>query len=96
MNYYPVYQKAAIAPYHARQPLPLFDIKRWIEGAQEGQSFIVRDGPIAALPFTHRMWLGEWEADGFITYAAIKASPAGLSSHPEAWQVHVTRTEAEL
>lgn len=85
-----------IAPYHAKQAMPLFEIQRWVKDAQPGQSFIVKDGPIKSLPFVYRMWLGEWEADGFITFAAIKASPAGLSSHHDAWRVHVTRTEAEL
>jgi len=85
-----------IAPYHAKQAMPLTEIMRWIMDAEPNQSFIVKDGPISGLPPSHRDQLNEWESDGFITYAAVRASPAGLSSHHSAWRVHVTRTEAEI
>jgi len=85
-----------IAPYHARTALPLWDVREWISHAQAGQTFVLRDGPVSALPLVYRLWLEVWEDEGLITYEAVRASPAGLSSHHNAWRVHVTRTEAEL
>lgn len=86
----------SIAPYHARTALPVPDIKGWIKGAKAGQNFVLKDGPLAALSTAHKFWLDCWRDEGFITYEAVRASSAGLSSHHNAWRVHVTRTEAEL
>lgn len=94
--YYPISRRPVIEPYHAREPLPVPDVKGWIRGAQPGQSFVLRDGPLAALSTAHKLWLDVWTDEGFITYGAVKASPAALSSDEFDWRVHVTRTEKEL
>ncbi len=96
MSTYSPHQKTIIAPWHARTALPVPDIKGWIKGAIAGQSFVLRDGPVRALSTAHKLWLDVWQDEGFITYGAVKASPADLSSHPEGLQVYVTRTEKEL
>lgn len=96
MNYYPIYQQNQIAPYHAREAMPLIEIARWIKDALPGQSFVVKGGPVSGLPPTLRDYLTSWEDGGIITYKAIKASPASLSSDKNDWRVHVTRTEKGL
>ena len=76
--------------------MPLFDIKSWIMGAQEGQSFIVRDGQVSDLPTHYRLWLEAWEDEGFIAYEAKMDYEIATKGNPKGWQVHVTRTEAEI
>lgn len=94
--YYPLFRRPVIEPYHAHTALPVPDAYAWIRGAQPGQSFVLRDGPLAALSTAHRLWLDVWEGEGFITYGAVKASPAALSSDEFDWRVHVTRTDKKL
>ena len=96
MSNYSPRQKTSIAPWHARTALPVPDIKGWIKGAMAGQSFVLRDGPVKALSTAHKLWLDVWQDEGFITYGAVRASPAALSSYRGGWRVHVTRTEKEL